>query len=388
MQIEQYIWFEDSVYSVKDESGARVSDFVRMPDRFGSLIGEYDSTGASTFQGDALGSTTTITDGTGSVTATYGYSAFGETVIATGRVSRYKWVGRNGYESEGDDRYYVRRRHYCIDVGQWASRDPDLDSLNANDVPRAGDRPYAYVGNNPVTHTDPSGLKVLVYAYHGFLASRNSPHARTLNVHYKPIADSFLAECVEFKPKLQQIIRPEKLLPLLGVGGEIARIEKEARAVEADCIPGCCFSRIMLLGYSFGGYTVYEIAKGMKRATVDQVFTIDPVIGPNVGLSTQHPARFPSYCKWTNVFETVASLPKLPGDRIAGATNINVDSEFTPLNAITAHFGIAKLSTTKELFRQALTDLIGEGSRRRRFDIKCAKECKTSCCKVDLCSLS
>lgn len=99
------------------------------------------------FTPDHLGSVTTATDGTGAVTQRYGYSAFGETNQSTGLQNPFQYAGR---ENDGTGLYQNRARYYAPELGRFLSEDPI--GLGG------GTNQYAYVGNNPINTTDPSGL--------------------------------------------------------------------------------------------------------------------------------------------------------------------------------------------------------------------------------------
>jgi RHS repeat-associated protein len=89
--------------------------------------------------------TTSLSNG-GTVAASYNYGAFGEsTDAATGNAFRY--TGR--YLDAETGLYYYRARYYSAALGRFLQSDPIgvKDDLNL----------YAYVGNDPLDRTDPSG---------------------------------------------------------------------------------------------------------------------------------------------------------------------------------------------------------------------------------------
>jgi RHS repeat-associated protein len=97
------------------------------------------------FLQDHLGSTTALTNSSGSVTESAAYDSFGN---ATGNLStRYQFTGRE-YDNAIGLTYY-RARWYSSELGRFVSEDPIglLDGVNT----------YAYVKNNPVNKIDPSG---------------------------------------------------------------------------------------------------------------------------------------------------------------------------------------------------------------------------------------
>lgn len=103
---------------------------------------------------DALGSTTELTDVTGSVTDTFRYSAFGDQIKRTGTTQTpHTYVGQSGYQRDEPKRFYIRRRHYSAATDRWLSRDPI--PLLLFPAPNQ----YSFVQNNPMQLIDPSGLQ-------------------------------------------------------------------------------------------------------------------------------------------------------------------------------------------------------------------------------------
>ncbi|MBK8812762.1 MAG: hypothetical protein IPN69_18805 [Acidobacteria bacterium] len=99
------------------------------------------------FIADHLGSTTALTDSSGNVTSSAAYDSFGN---ATGNLAtRYKFTGREYDDFTG--LHYYRARWYDGNLGRFISEDPI--GFAGGDV-----NLYGYVGNGPLTSTDPSGL--------------------------------------------------------------------------------------------------------------------------------------------------------------------------------------------------------------------------------------
>src|SRR6266567_1267680 len=98
---------------------------------------------------DAVGSTTALVDGSGTVVDTYRYSAFGAQ-IATGSVANpFTYTGRE-YDAKSG-LYYYRERWYDPRAGRFISEDPS---------PAVNLYPYAF--NDPVTFSDPLGDQAFV----------------------------------------------------------------------------------------------------------------------------------------------------------------------------------------------------------------------------------
>jgi RHS repeat-associated protein len=107
-----------------------------------------DSAGASAVLTDALGSTVALVDGSGAVQTQYTYEPFGATTssgAASGNPAQY-----TGRENDGTGLYYYRARYYNPALGRFLSEDPL--GFGGGDVSL-----FAYVGNAPTQHTDPTG---------------------------------------------------------------------------------------------------------------------------------------------------------------------------------------------------------------------------------------
>ncbi len=165
-----------------DGSGLRISKTsggnttVYVYDAFGYLAAEYSSQAPTSACDtntcypilDHLGSTRMLTDANGSSTVTrYDYLPFGQELLAStnGRTtgmgylgspdgSNPKFTGKNRDNESGFDWFEVRHmsgaqgRFQSVDPGNAGAYPEDPQTWNA----------YSYVGNNPLTYTDPSGM--------------------------------------------------------------------------------------------------------------------------------------------------------------------------------------------------------------------------------------
>jgi RHS repeat-associated protein len=135
---------------VKETSGATITANI-LPglgiDEFLTRT-EVSSGITSYFLADALGSPVAVTDSTGVVQTEYTYEPFGKTT-ATGasNSNSYQYTGR---ENDGTGLYYYRARYYHPGLQRFISEDPI--GFGGGDF-----NLYAYVLNNPVIFTDPSG---------------------------------------------------------------------------------------------------------------------------------------------------------------------------------------------------------------------------------------
>jgi RHS repeat-associated protein len=99
-------------------------------------------------QADALGTIRLITDGAGNVVGTGSYSPWGTPESDSVTLNGFGFTGEQLDPETGF--VYLRNRYYDPSTGRFLTPDP-LGSLGS------GINLYAYVGNNPIIGTDPSG---------------------------------------------------------------------------------------------------------------------------------------------------------------------------------------------------------------------------------------
>jgi len=100
---------------------------------------------------DRTGNVLALTNRTGDVVASYAYAPFGEVLRRTGSWRNpFTHVGEFGVIEDGTGLFLMTRRHYDAISGRFLQRDPIGHNGGAN--------LYAYVGNDPATRIDPSGL--------------------------------------------------------------------------------------------------------------------------------------------------------------------------------------------------------------------------------------
>jgi RHS repeat-associated protein len=142
-----YVYNQDNVLQELDGSGAVLARYTS---------GEVDEWlsqqrgGVTTFyHADALGSVIGLSDLSGNLAATYAYDPFGNSRGETGSVvNSYRFTGRADLGIAGV--YDYRARLYSPALGRFLSKDPITARTDPN--------PYLYVGNSPLSRTDPLGL--------------------------------------------------------------------------------------------------------------------------------------------------------------------------------------------------------------------------------------
>jgi RHS repeat-associated protein len=132
-----------------DAAGNAKGSYVYGYDLIGKLQGGY----SSFYHVDGLGSTRVLTNGTGAVTDSYSYDAYGNLIVSTGVSNNpYLFAGEQRDKETGLD--YLRARYYDPFLGRFVSADAYEGTLD--DPMSLHDYQYAHA--NPVVNTDPSGF--------------------------------------------------------------------------------------------------------------------------------------------------------------------------------------------------------------------------------------
>jgi RHS repeat-associated protein len=108
---------------------------------------------ATSYLRDALGSTLALTDGSGAITGSYAYGAYGSTTSSGTSATSFQYTGR---ENDGAaNLYYYRARYYSAGINRFISEDPIGF--------QGGTNFYAYVRGNPISYRDPSGTVAIAF---------------------------------------------------------------------------------------------------------------------------------------------------------------------------------------------------------------------------------
>ena len=139
----------DGLTPVQELTGSTVTANLFTGLGVDEYLTRTDTSGASHFLSDALGSTVALTDPGGALPTSYTYAPFGATSLsgsATGNAFDY-----TGREDDGTGLKYYRARYYHPGLQRFVSEDPI--GLHGGDP-----NFYAYVRNQPTMFNDPLGL--------------------------------------------------------------------------------------------------------------------------------------------------------------------------------------------------------------------------------------
>jgi RHS repeat-associated protein len=138
--------------NVAQELSGGSSNATRVLGGIDEFYSRSDSTGVSSPIIDAQGSVVALSNSAGNITSQYSYDPFGNTTGYGGpSTNAFEYTGR---ENDGTGLYFYRARYYSPQFGRFVSEDPIGF--------RGGVNRYAYVGNNPIGRSDPSGDVIVV----------------------------------------------------------------------------------------------------------------------------------------------------------------------------------------------------------------------------------
>lgn len=147
----RFVWCDNEICEERTSAGLVSKRFFAQGVKVetGAAAGPYHYTR------DHLGSIRELTDSGGNVRARYSYDPFGRRTLLTGDIDAdYGFAGM--FWTPEASLNLTRFRAYDPNIGRWLSRDP---LTNAEFF--QGTNLYAYVNNDPVNVTDPTGKGAL-----------------------------------------------------------------------------------------------------------------------------------------------------------------------------------------------------------------------------------
>ena len=150
---KQFIWCGNTRCEVRDASSNLSNQYFA----YGQVNFTKSGTTATNYYytRDSLGSIREVTDANGNIVSQYNYTVFGQAVVTNGIngqapsvTSDFGYAGYYYHKPSGLN--LTLNRAYSASLGRWLTRDPIGE--------RGGINLYGYVGNDPVSGVDPSGL--------------------------------------------------------------------------------------------------------------------------------------------------------------------------------------------------------------------------------------
>jgi RHS repeat-associated protein len=138
----------DNLIEETNSSGAVVSRYTQTQN-IDEPLAMLRSSATSYYNADGLGSVTSLSNGAGALAQTYTFDSFGKQTASSGSLTNpFQYTGRE-FDSE-TNLQFSRARYYDPSAGRFLSEDP-VTFLGGHNF-------YGYVGNDPISFIDPSGL--------------------------------------------------------------------------------------------------------------------------------------------------------------------------------------------------------------------------------------
>jgi RHS repeat-associated protein len=149
-----YVYDNQNIIMEYDQTGNITAKYTHGPN-IDEPLAIQQGTNTYYYHADGLGSITALSNASGNIVQTYSYDSFGN-MTATGNIRQpFTYTAREYDYATG--MCFYRARYYDSKVGRFVTKDPIGF--------KGGINQYAYVENNPVNLTDPSGLKSIKEYY-------------------------------------------------------------------------------------------------------------------------------------------------------------------------------------------------------------------------------
>ncbi len=175
-RVERYVWQDDNVVlDFVDPDGdtnslgggtssaplALATRYVWNPQAVDELlaqetVGDGSPADVQYVVRDNLGSTRSLVDSTGQITATFSYDTYGNATAVVGSLAATRYLYTCQEYDLATGLYYDDARWYDPSLGKFISTDPS--GFSAGDA-----NLYRYVGNDPTSDCDPTGLAEFQY---------------------------------------------------------------------------------------------------------------------------------------------------------------------------------------------------------------------------------
>jgi RHS repeat-associated protein len=151
----EYFFFAGGAIAELDPTSGTWTDYIGYGKRIAKDTSN-NGTGAQYYHGDHLSSARIMTDSAGVKISDCTFNPFGEQVICSpdNASNHYRFTGKERDQETGLDNF--GKRYYGSALGRFITPDPLLNSGQPWN-PQSWNR-YAYVENNPLRYTDPTGL--------------------------------------------------------------------------------------------------------------------------------------------------------------------------------------------------------------------------------------
>ena len=247
-----YIFNQEGQVLYEEENQGYVEYIYLLGRHFARVDGDRSTQERTTYfyHTDHLGSTVLVTDATGATVWSTEYTPFGSLTFEEGKLKRaVKFTGKDLDEDTG--LYYFNARWYDQSIGRFISEDPIKDGLNW----------YTYVGNNPLTRIDQSGLLWIE------LEDGSVIHESDLPIKNQVILSDFVEDLQEQYPRMNITAINENKLYI-----ETNRANKEQISININGIEVNLNGEYITFEYSSYTEKNGELVQNYKIRVQDDLF--------------------------------------------------------------------------------------------------------------------